>query len=190
MDLYNVGLFFHIAGAAVLLSYGFVMPLLGRRIAKTATVTSLREWVDALYKYGKMGPPAAVLVLLSGLYMTMTGEGWSFSQGWIAVSLVLFVLAGGIAGGILDKHFGKVLETAQGTPEGPVPAELRAMATDRKVWNFESLMFGFDIAILFNMTNKPGWTGALIATAVGLLIAGGIIARHARSHAASPAVAA
>lgn len=189
MEPYNIGLFLHIAGAVVLLSYGFVMPLLGRRIAKTATVTSMREWVEATYKYGKMGPAAAITVLLSGIYMTLIGEAWSFAQGWIAVSLVLFVLAGGIAGGVLDKHFAKVLEAAEKAPEGPVPAELRALAMDRKVWNFESLLFGFDIAILFNMTNKPGWTGALIATAVGLLVAGGIIARHSRSHAASPAVA-
>lgn len=187
MELYNIGLFLHIAGAVVLLSYGFVMPLLKRRIANTATVTGLREWVEATSKYGKMGPPAAVLVLLSGIYMTLSQH--SFGKGWIVVSLVLFVLSGAIAGGVLDKHFTKVLEAAEQAPEGPVPAELRALAMDRKVWNFESLMFGFDIAILFNMTNKPGWTGALIATAVGLLVAGAIIARHSRSHAASPAVA-
>lgn len=190
MDLYNIGLFFHIAGAAVLLSFGFVMPLLGRRIAKTATVASLHEWVEATYRYGKMGPPAAVVVLLSGIYMTLAGDAWSFTQGWITVSIVLFVLAGGIAGGILDPHFGKLLEATQKAPAGPVPADLRAMATDPKIATFESLMFGFDIAIVFNMTNKPGWTGGLIAAAVGLAVSGALIARHARSRAASPAVAA
>ena len=187
MDLYHLVLFAHIAGAVVLLSFGFVMPLLGRRIARTATVQGMREWVEGTYKYGKMGPPAAVAVLLSGVYMTLNAH--SFGQGWITVSLVLFVLAGGIAGGILDPHFAKVLEAAENTPDGPVPPELRAMATDAKTANFESLMFGFDVAILFNMTNKPGWTGALIATAVGLLIAGAIIARS-RARAATPAVAA
>lgn len=188
MELYNLALFAHIAGAVVLLSYGFVMPLLGRRIAKTATVTSLREWLEGLHRYSQMGMPAALLVLLSGVYMTL--NEYSFRQGWVTVSLVLFVLAGAIAGGVLDKHFAKVIEVAENTPEGPVPAELRALATDRKVWNFESLSFGFDIAILFMMTNKPGWVGSLTATAVGLLIAGAIIARKSRSHAPSPAVAA
>ncbi len=188
MDLYNLFLFAHIAGAAVLLSFGFVMPLLGRRIAKTATVTSMCEWVEATHRFSKMGPPAAVLVLLSGIYMALTR--YSFRAGWVAVSLVLFIIAGGIARGVLDKHLAAVLAAAEEAPPGPVPPELRAMATDPRISNFESLMFGFDIAIVFNMTNKPGWAGALIATAVGVLIAVGIMARNARSRAASPAVAA
>lgn len=188
MELFNVVLFVHIAGAAVILSYGFVMPLLGRRLANTTSVASMREWADAIHKYGKMGPPAAVTVLLSGIYMTL--NAYSFSQGWITVSLVLFVVAGGIAGAILDPHIAKVLEQAEKTPDGPVPPELRAMATDPKSANFESVMLGFDVAILFMMTNKPGWIGALIATAVGLLIAGALIARSSRARSASSAVAA
>ena len=188
MDLYNIGLFFHIAGAAVLLSFGFVMPILGRRIAKTATVASLHEWVEGAFKYGKLGPPAAVVVLLSGVYMTLTGDAWSFSQGWIAVSLVLFVLAGGIAGGILDPHFAKVIEAAEKAPAGPVPADLRAMATEPKIANFESVMFGFDVAIVFMMTNKPGLVGSLIAAGVGLAISGTLIALRSRAAQTATAV--
>lgn len=186
MKIYNLALFAHIAGAAVLLSFGFVMPLLGRRIAKTPTVASLREWVEASYRYGKMGPPAAVVVLLSGLYMAF--DAWSFADAWIVVSLVLFVMAGGIAGGVLDPHFAKALEKIDDTPAGPVPADLRAMVTEPRVANFESVMFGFDVAIVFMMTNKPGLTGSLIAAAVGLAISGALIARRSRATATAHAV--
>lgn len=188
MDLYHVVLFAHVAGAVVLLSFGFVSPLLMRRIASTATVTSLREWVETTHRYTKMGVPAAVLVLLSGVYMTL--NAFSFRQGWVVVSLVLFMIAGGIAGGVLDPHLAKLREAAEAAPEGPVPPELRALAAEPKPAALESLMAGFDIAILFMMTNKPGWAGALIATAVGLLIGGALAARRARSSSASPALTA
>ena len=188
MDLYYLVLFAHIAGAVVLLSFGFVMPILQRRIVRTPTVQGLREWVDAAHKYAKMGPPAAVLVLLSGVYMTL--NAFSFRQGWVTVALVLFIITGGIAGGILNPHLTKLLEAAEAAPEGPVTPDLRAMAMEPKAAAFETLMLGMDIAILFMMTNKPGWIGSLIATAVGLLIAGAIIMRNARARTASPAVAA
>lgn len=187
MDLYNVVLFGHVLGAIVLVSFGFVMPLMVRRTLKTPTVGGLREWSDAIHKYGKLGPPAAILVLLSGIYMTLTE--FSFQQAWVAVSLVLFLLSGAIAGGILDKHWAKVVEAAEAAPDGPVPADLRAMVAEPKAMNFESILLGLDLSIVFMMTNKPGLVGALIATAVGQVIAGALIMRAARARQGSPATA-
>ena len=186
MDLYHGVLFFHIMGAVILVSMGFIMPVMTGALHRTPTVAGMREWVTAMQKYTRLGPPAAIVVLLSGLFMTW--DAYSFSDGWIVVSLVLFVMAGGIAGGILEPHLKKVLGAAEATPDGPVPAELRAVAADSRAENFESLMLGFDFAIVFMMTNKPGWTGALIAMAVGLAIAGALIARRSRAGATAHAV--
>ena len=186
MDLYNVVLFFHILGAVILVSMGVVMPVMTGGLHRTPTVAGVREWASTMLKYSRLGPPAAVVVLLSGLYMAW--NAFSFADGWIVVSLVLFVMAGGIAGGVLEPHLKKVLAAAEAAPDGPVPADLRATAADPRAENFESLMFGFDLAIIFMMTNKPGWTGALIAAAVGLAISGALIARRSRSAVHKPAV--
>lgn len=186
MDLYHGVLFFHIMGAVILVSMGFIMPVMSGALHRTPTVAGMREWVTAMQKYTRLGPPAAVIVLLSGLYMAF--DAFSFSDGWIVVSLVLFVMAGGIAGGVLEPHLKKLLAAAETAPDGPVPAELRTMASDPRAENFESLMLGFDLAIVFMMTNKPGWVGALVATAVGLAVAGALIARRSRATATAPAV--
>ena len=182
MDLYHVVLFGHIVAAVVLVSFGFVMPMLTAGLRRTRTVESLQTWLAIMSRYSKTGPIAAVLVLLTGLYMTF--DNFSFREGWIVVSLVLFVAAGAIAGGVLDKHLTRVLEEAQATPDGPVPAGLLADATSPRISNFESVMGGLDIAIIFMMTNKPGWVGALVAAAAGQAIAGVMIARRARGKAA------
>lgn len=183
MDLYNATLFVHIMGAVVLVSYGFMMPLLMSGVARTKTVDGLRGWLTVLSRYSKMGPIAAVFVLASGVYMTL--NAYSFTTGWIVVSLVLFVSAGAIAGGVLDKHLTHALELAEQAPDGPVTPDLRAEALSPRMANFESLMFGFDLSIVFMMTNKPGWTGSLVATAVGLTVAGVLIARRNRSRDAA-----
>lgn len=180
MDLYHVVLFLHILGAVVLVGMGFFMPVLLRALLRTPTVAGFREWGRATHVIAKMGNPAAVVVLLSGLYM-----GWaefSFKEGWLAVSLVLFIIAGGIAGGVLDPALKKLNAAADEAPDGPVSAELRSYAANPKMHNFESIMFGMDLAIVFLMVNKPALVPALIVAAVGFAIGAARIAISSRRH--------
>lgn len=187
MDLYHVALFAHIIGAIVIVGMGFFMPIIIGGARRAQTVSSLTDWLRVMQKIGKMGAPAAILVLLTGLYM-----GWSqfsFTDGWLAVSLVLFVIAGGIAGGVLDPMVGKALAAVADTPDGPVTEDLRTLANPPKMHNAEALLFGIDLAIIFLMTNKPALLPALAVAASGLAVAGLRIAISARRHS-TPAVAA
>ena len=183
MDAYHVVLFGHIVGATLLVSYGFVMQMLTAGVRRTRTVDGLRTWLSIMAGYAKAGPVAAVVVLLSGLYMTF--DAFSFREGWIVVSLALFVLAGAIAGGVLNKHLAAVLEKAQAAPDGPAPAELVAEATSPRAANFESVMAGLDLSIIFMMTNKPGWGASLMVALAGQVFAALLIARRMRSKAAA-----
>lgn len=180
MDLYHVMLFAHILGAVVLVGQGFLVPLLNGAIRRTATVSSLKEWIGLGQKLAKTGGPAAGLVLVSGLYMGITAH--SFRQGWLAVSLVLFLIGGGLATGVIDPMLGRFMAAAEAAPAGVVPPELRATLMSPKLHVIESALFGMDLAIVFLMTNKPGWGGALTATAVGLAIAAGRVAFERRRH--------
>ena len=61
MDLYHGVLFFHVLGAVILVSMGFVMPVLTAALHRTPTVAGVREWAGAMQKYTRLGPPAAVV---------------------------------------------------------------------------------------------------------------------------------
>ncbi len=187
MTLYGAALFIHIMGAIVLVGMGFFTPIVMRGLARTPTTQGLREWAAAMQKITRLGNPAAVFVLVTGLYMAW--REFSFTDGWIAVSLVLFVVLGAMAGGVLDPFLKNLVAAADAAPDGPVTDDLRAMIAAPKMHNFEAVLFGFDLAIVFMMTNKPGIGGALAATAVGLLVSGVLIARRARGRhsAALPA---
>ena len=188
MDLYHLVLFAHIIGAVVVVGSSFVSPLLMGGIRRAATVDRYRDWVDVMQKISRVTGMSAGVVFLSGLYMGLTAH--SFSQGWLAVSLVLFVVNGILAGGMLSKHLEAMAEAAGDAPDGPVPQEAARLAASPRAHAIEGIAFGNDLAIVFLMTNKPGWTAALLVAAVGVAIGAAMIARAGRSHRATPAVAA
>ena len=181
MDLYHVALFAHIIGAIVIVGLGFFMPVMMAGIRRAQTVAALRDWLIGVQRMSKSAMPAALLVLVTGLYM-----GWaqfSFADGWLAVSLVLFVMAGGIAGGVLDPLISKGLAAIDAAPDGPVTEELRTLANPPKMHNFEALLFGVDLAIIFLMTNKPALLPSLAVAASGFAIGALRIAIATRRHA-------
>lgn len=188
MDLYHVLLFAHIIGAVILVGVGFVSPLIMGGARRSQTVSGFRDWVGVMQKISKTAGMSAGVVFLSGLYMGLSQH--SFTAGWLAVSLVLFVINGSLAGGVLDKHLARVIEATGDAADGPVPVEAQELAHSPRMHGVEALMLGNDFAIVFLMTNKPGWAGALVTAAAGLAIAGGIIARARTRRDRTPAVAA
>ncbi len=83
----------------------------------------------------------------------------------------------------------KIVAAADGAPDGPVPDELRAIVAAPRLHQGEAVIFGFDLAAVFIMTNKPSLAGAFIAVAAGVAVAAVRIALAARRHA-KPAVVA
>lgn len=186
MDLYHVILFAHILGAVIVVGSGFFLPPLVAGASRATSLSSFKEWGGVIQKMSKIAGPSAAVILLSGLYMGITTS--RFDEGWLVVSLVLFVMNGALAGGLLSKHWNDVMVQAEEAGEGPVPAELRALTMSPRMHAIESVSFVNDIVIIFLMTNQPGWPGALIAVAVGAALTTGLVARGARrSLAGAPA---
>ncbi len=187
MDLYNVALFAHIVGAIFIVGMGFFNPFMANALTRTPTVAGVREWAGVLHKISKAGGPFALLILASGIYMVIAQ--YSFAQPWVIVSLVLFVVAGGIASGVLDPAIAKIVAAAKDTPDGPVPDELRALTTNSRMHDFEAMLFGVDLALVFLMAVKPGLLGALAVVVAGVAVGGIRIALAHRRHEQTPAVA-
>lgn len=187
MDLYHVALFVHVIGAIIVVGTGLVAWPLGAKMRSAQTVGAFRDWGELLQKLTKIAPKGAGALLITGVYMGISQ--FSFTNGWLAVSLALFIVAGGLAS-VIDKHLDRTLELAAAAPEGPVPPEILQEAENPRMYAIESVMLGMDVTFLFLMTNKPGWTGSLVVAAVGFAIGGAMVARHTRSRGRAPAVAA
>jgi hypothetical protein len=104
---------------------------------------------------------------------------------------VLFAFAGASAGGVVDPSVSRIKQMVDAAADGPVTAELRAALAERRLTTFTWLMGGADLAIVFMMTNKPGWTGSLVTAAIGMGL-GAVFAVRENRHAGTvePATAA
>ena len=187
MDLYYVVLFAHIIGAVVVVGAGFFLPPVAAGASRATSVSSFKDWVGVILKMSKIAGASAAVILLTGLYMGI--RGGRFDEGWLVVALVLFVINGALAGGVMSKHWDAVMATAEEAGDGPVSADLRAMTSTPRMHLVESIMLGNDLVVVFLMTNKPGWTGALIAAAVGAVVIAALTARGPRKSPAAAAAA-
>lgn len=187
MDLYKVVLFVHILAAIVVVGGSFALDFAGTRAKRARTVDSLRSWLQASAIGSKAVAAAAAVTLLAGLYMAFEGGWWG--DGWLTVALVLFVAAGALAGGVMDKGIGRMLEISEGFPDGPMSPELGRQLAQPAMALAAPVMIGIDLAILFLMTNKPGYAGSLIVAGVAIT-AGLAVGVRERRHALHPAHAA
>lgn len=183
-NLYGIALFVHIVAAIALVGGSLWAHVAASLIPKAATVEGIRSQVRFLTVISKTGMPIALVVLAAGLYMAFAGSWWG--SGWPVISLVLFAGAGAGAGAVLDPSVAKIAAALDETPDGPVTPELGAKLTNPKMMLTVWLMTGADLAIVFLMTNKPGWTGSLVAAALGLAFGLLMAARENRHAAAAP----
>ena len=190
MSLYTLGKFVHIAAAIVLVGSYLLAPVLHGAIRGATDVRALRALARLQQRVISASGPAAVLVLASGVSMTLAG--WSFSDSWIAVALGLFVANGALAMAVVDPHVKQLRAAADEASDGPLDPDLTDLVHDARVVGALRIVVGVDLAIIFLMVNKPGWAGSVAVAGTGLALGASLAALAARrtrqpvrSHAAA-----
>lgn len=183
---YDVLLFVHILAAVVLVGGSLIGPLLTRRMKRASSVASLQAYAGVGAAISKVAGPSAAVVLLAGVGMVVMR--WSFGTGWIAVSLLLFALSGGLTAALADPVLKRLVAAADDAPDGPVPSELEVLTHDTKLNGAHNMLLTVDIAIVALMTTKPP-LAASIGLAMAAVLCGAAITLAER-HRAIPAAAA
>ena len=166
MSVYSISVFLHIIGAlgifaAIGLEWAGLSNL--RRATDTAQV---REWLRLLAAPRTVGGPSALLVLVSGIYMSATRWG---PQGWILVALggmVVIAAVGGVVGGRRAAAIGRALSDGAGPVSPTLRQRLDDPALTVSLWTRTALLLG----IVFLMSVRPSWGGALAAMGIALLL--------------------
>jgi hypothetical protein len=186
MSAYNVALFIHILGLITLFAGLAVLQRGGARLRGAATLEQARLWLDLLRPTGRMFPAAAVLLFLSGLFMT--GEAWSFTTPWVVVAIVALATMMVVGSTVTGRRLARIGRTASAAGEGPISNELRALITAPGQWVAAAAMNGAAIAVVWLMTTKPGWAVS-VAVVVGLsavgAIVGNAVTRRTNAHSAA-----
>jgi hypothetical protein len=154
-DGYELALFLHIvgvfgiAGAATseLLSLSWMRRV--TTVAEARPLSLLAVWTDRAFAV------AAVLVLAAGIYMVEDAD-WGWGTGWMNTSLIALIIM--FAGGalLLTPRVGAIHKALDGAPDGPIPDDVREKIGDPLLWGTLHAFALALIAIIWNMTTKPG----------------------------------
>ncbi len=166
---YEIGLFIHILGVVTLaaaIALGFAAFSMMRR---ATTVQEVRVWggIGRILSQYYVSSVAALVILLSGGYVISKLDPlYSWSDGWIMWSLIALIVA--VAGNlaVITPRMKAVGAAAGPAPDGPVPASVTEKLSDPALFAAIHGNMMLFIAIVWNMTTKPGGVGAFLAIVI------------------------
>jgi hypothetical protein len=170
MNFYAVVLFAHILGMlglfiAISLQWTSIL-----RLRQAQTIAQVREWMSLTVALRKIPLTATLLILVTGLYMTLTE--WSWRIPWIDISLALLIF-GSILGTRVNSRRLKAIRRAVMAVENPaeaIPVELQSHINDPILWTSVHTISAMNLGVVFLMTTKPNLVGSLIALVVVLTL--------------------
>ena len=187
MSLYAIAVFLHIVGALGLFAaLGLEWASL-LNLRRATAAGQAREWVRVLASLRTVAGPAALTILVTGIYLTATRWG---GQGWIGVGLGGLVLIAVLGATLTGRRTGAIAR-AVASEAGAVSAALGDRLRDPVLMLSAWLRTALALGIVFVMSTKPSGLGALTAmgVALGLGFAAGLPAWSRGRRAGTPAQA-
>jgi hypothetical protein len=165
MDTYQAVLFLHIVSLAIGFGAAAVLAVCTFQLRAAQTLADAVPFGALAGKTEKAFPIAIIGLFATGAYMT--SDVWTWSTGWIVVSIVALVVVALqgplVAGRAGHKLKVALMENGPG-PLGPVP---RGLARHPALWIPEFANLGTVFGIVWNMTHKPGTGEAIAAVVIG-----------------------
>jgi uncharacterized membrane protein len=154
---YEIGLFLHVTAAVVAFGptfgYAFFQALTERHYPRGVPTMWRATEATSTYLVG----PAALVVLLAGLYLTI--DAWEFSDPFVGVGILAILVLMGLAGGFFTPQGRKAMELAErdiaasGTGEVQFSDEYWAVSKRiAQVGTFAGIII---VLTIFFMTVKP-----------------------------------
>lgn len=153
-DLYNLVLVLHLL--AVIIGFGgmFIAPFYGNEARNRPGREGLAVAESTLKVTGAIPTVAVCAVPILGiLLILMSDDTWKFSEAWISLSFLLYIVLMGLATGIQVPAIRKMVAMRSGA-EGAQSLEMQGLG--KKAATLSGVVNLLWVAILFLMVFKPG----------------------------------
>jgi hypothetical protein len=169
MNWYNLVLFLHVSGD-IGIFIGISIQLLSlMALRRASTIKQVRAMAELIALSDRISVIAALVTIATGLYMALTV--WSLQTDWIAVALAsLVVFLAPLIGGIVEPRMRVIVAMSQEAADGPAPAPLITRIHDPVLGTALQTVMAVVLGIVFLMTNKPSFSGAILAMAIFLVL--------------------
>ena len=173
MNTYRVVLYLHLLSLLLAIAAAGIVGACLFGLRRANTLAEAAPWGMLAGKTGRAFPVAILGLFVTGAYMT--SDVWSWSTGWIAVSIGGLALIA-LQGPLLAEPRKKALQHALiANGPGPLGEEARTMTRDPILWIVAFSNPAIALGVVWNMTQKPGTAGAIaaivVAYAVGAAVA-------------------
>ncbi len=154
---YDIGLFLHVVAAVVAFGptfgYAFFQAVTER--TNPRGVPTMWRATEATSKY--LVNPAALVLLLAGLYLTI--EAWDFSEPFIGVGILAILVLLGLTGAFFNPQGRKAMALAERDIEGAGTGEVEFSneywAVSKRIASVGTLAGIIIVVTIFFMTVKP-----------------------------------
>jgi hypothetical protein len=195
MRLYGLTLFVHILGVIAIFAGFSMQQRAGSRLRRARTRAEAHPWAEVLDMTRVMPPSGAVMVLITGAYLS-TRFSAPRPPMWIIVAVVAALLIGIVAFTIESRDF-QAIARAVAASEGSLSADAAARIARPRTWSALGMANGAALGAVWLMTMKPGpveaWLAVLLPATLGAVVgarlgrgmsggnAGAGVARRSRS---------
>jgi hypothetical protein len=181
LDTYHVVLYIHFLALFVGIGAAAVLVTCLFQLRAAGTLTDALPWGKVAGKTARVFPIAILGLFGSGAYMT--SDVWTWSTGWIEVSIVVLVILA-VQGPVVGGLMGKKLEHAlRENGPGPLGDAARRMVLHPVLWGNEFTAIAIVLATVWNMTQKPGIASAIVAVVVAYVVGAGLALAITRASA-------
>jgi hypothetical protein len=187
VDTYHVVLYVHLLSLLIGFSAGMIETVCLFRLRAAETLEAAAPWGRLAGEIEKAFPVAILGLFGTGAYMT--SDLWTWSTSWIVlpiIGLAVLSLQGPLVAGRRG-HAVKAALAANGP--GPLGPEARRLTRDGALWAAGMTNEMLVLGIVWVMTEKPGWGGAVAALAVAYVVGLALAARFTRAPAIEAAPA-
>jgi hypothetical protein len=170
VKLVDFVLFLHIGVAVATFGVAIVLLTAMVQMRNAQQISVLRSWSKIAHRIEPTFPVLVALLIGLGAWLIhLSGGEFTWSDGWVIAAVTGLVLMEAYGGIVLAPAGKKLHAMVESTPDGEVPAALRAEVRNKAVWAGSFGNMGVATGILFNMPTKPvgGWAAAIVI-AVGL----------------------
>jgi hypothetical protein len=172
LDTYHVVLYLHLLSLFIGIGAGSVLLTCLFQLKAARTVEQAVPWGIVSAKVARLFPVAILGLFLTGAYMTH--KFWTWGTPWIVIAILGLVLLGAQGGGIAERTAKKLQAAMMANGPGPLGPEARRLTLHPGLWVVELSNLGLVLGIVWNMTEKPGWGGAIAAAVIGYAVGAGL----------------
>jgi hypothetical protein len=137
------------------------------KLRHLANAEEARGWVNLIASLLRLYGLIWMTILLPGIYLALAVWGWG--TGWIVVSLaimVLFPILGAAVSGSRLQVIGRVVTTES----GQLSTTFHDLLSDPFLWASIHVRMAIALGIVFLMTIKPSWSGAVVSIGIAALL--------------------